>query len=124
MLLRTTLFSRCRAGSHARLVAGAIAALSGSLLLLAPLRAQEAARIPPRTAATRSDEARPDRAFAPAMEQSRERGVEVETDLVAMRAELEYDRAMDAVSEEAVRAARLEQARREAPYDLAWGFED
>ncbi len=66
---------------------------------------------------------RSDRPFAPAQGLDPSRGVEVEMDLVTANAERERARELDRQRDEAVREARIEAARREAPFDLAWGLD-
>lgn len=68
------------------------------------------------------DEQRSDRPFAPSGGPEPGPGVEVETDLVTMRAEQDRAAAYDAMRDEAVREARIAEARREAPFDLSWGL--
>jgi hypothetical protein len=69
------------------------------------------------------DEERPDRPFAPARDLEAARGVEVEVDLVTMRAEQERAAVYDAMREESVREAAIAAARNEAPFDLSWGLD-
>ena len=66
---------------------------------------------------------RADRPFAPSPGPDTRQGVEVEVDLVTANAEAERARVLDAQRDEAVREAQIEAARREAPFDLAWGLD-
>ena len=121
-------------------------ACTGALLgaiALAPLHAVQGQPAPAEAAAARDDEAegrasgsadpdgpravrdedRADRPFAPTPGPQAERGVDVETDLVTMRAEQARAAELDAMRDEAVREAAIASAQREAPFDLTWGLD-